>query len=64
MGSKSEAENPAWLYLGGLWPPDQKLHKIEAQSIHTSPSLEQKVYTRFAEFKISHCWHHLVIAIW
>ena len=30
MGSKSEAGNPAWLYLGGLWSPGQKLHKIEA----------------------------------
>ena len=41
VGSKSEAGN--WLYLGGPWSPDQKLHKIEAQSIHTGLSLVQKV---------------------
>ena len=49
MGSKSEAGNPALLYLGGPWSPVQKLREIKAQSIYSSlhVSLVQKVYTRF-----------------
>ena len=49
---------------GWPWSPVQKLHKIEAQVIHTSLGLVQKVCTRFGEFKISHCWRHLVVTNW